>query len=58
MIATVKYQIATYSGKIIVIVDDENCDSEVIIAMAKKQLERWVGTLPFGYESWEIIDVR
>lgn len=56
MIATVKYQVATYSGKVKV-----NCDKdetrEVIIVKAKRKLINEVGSLPFGYESWKIIDL-
>lgn len=56
MIATVKYQVATYSGKVKV-----NCDKdetqEVIIAKAKRKLINEVGALPLGYESWKIIDL-
>jgi hypothetical protein len=56
MTAIVKYQIATYSGEITVPCepDDEN---EVIIAKAKRILTRQAGgSLPFGYESFKIVD--
>lgn len=53
MIATVNYQVATYSGKITV-----NCtadeDEDIIIARAKKQLKR-NGSLPYGYECFKVI---
>ena len=54
MQATVKYQIATYSGEITVNCepDDEN---EVVIAKAKRILRSKAGPLPFGYESFKII---
>lgn len=55
MIATVKYQIATYSGEVKVNCseDDEN---EYIIAKAKKLLtQRSGGSLPYGYESWNVV---
>lgn len=55
MIATVKYQVATYSGEVKI-----NCDSddenEIIIAKAKRSLSQRYGPLPFGYESWEVIE--
>ena len=50
----VKYQVATYSGKIEVYCD-ENDDNDFIINKAKEILRRKVGALPFGYESFEII---
>ena len=56
MTAVVKYQIATYSGEITVTCepDDEN---EVIIAKAKRILTRQAGgSLPFGYESWKVVE--
>ena len=53
--ATVKYAIATYSGTVTVTCD-ENDDNDFIIAIAKRQLTREDGPLPFGYESWKIIE--
>ena len=53
--ATVKYQIATYSGTITVTCDP-NEDNEDIIARAKAKLRRDVGSFPLGYELWKVID--
>lgn len=55
MIAKVKYQVATYQGTL-----DVNCDSdeeaEMIIARAKALLrQRAGGSLPYGYENWQVI---
>ena len=54
MKAEVKYQIATYSGTVLVecLPDDDN---DYIIAKAKQQLIRKSGPLPFGYESFKVI---
>lgn len=55
MIAIVEYQVATYKGKIVVNCkpDDEN---EIIIAKAKSNLRSKYGPLPFGYQSFKVID--
>lgn len=56
MIATVKYQIATYSGEVQVNCN-ENDEDEVIIAKAKRIVtQRSGGSLPFGYESWKVME--
>jgi hypothetical protein len=56
MIATVKYQVATYSGEVQVNCD-ENDDDEFIIARAKRIVtKRSGGSLPFGYESWKVVE--
>ena len=56
MIAKVEYQIATYSGEVIVNCD-ENDDNEFIIARAKKILEKQAGgSLPFGYQRWKVVE--
>lgn len=56
MIATVKYQVATYSGEVQVNCD-ENDSNEYIIAKAKRIVtQRAGGSLPFGYESWEVVE--
>lgn len=56
MIATVKYQIATYFGEVQVNCND-NDENEYIIAKAKRIVtQRAGGSLPFGYESWEVIN--
>ncbi len=56
--ATVKYQIATYTGEVEVYGVDENDDNDHIIARAKAQLRRQGGgcSLPMYYESWKIIE--
>jgi hypothetical protein len=54
-IATVRYHVATYSGDISVSCD-ENDDNETICAMARAQLRRRVGELPFGYQSFRVTD--
>lgn len=55
MTATVKYQIATYSGTVEVDCDPDD-DNEYIIAKAKVQLRRRAGSFPLGYQSFEVID--
>ena len=56
MLATVKYQVATYSGEVQVNCN-ENDEDEYIIAKAKRIVrQRTGGSLPFGYESWKVID--
>lgn len=56
MIATVRYQIATYSGEVPVNCN-ENDEDECIIAKAKKIVtQRAGGSLPYGYESWKVIE--
>ncbi len=51
----VKYQIATYSGEEIVYCDS-NDDNDIVFAKCKRQLKARCGTLPFGYESFKIIE--
>lgn len=52
--ATVDYQIATYEGTVDVMCD-ENDDEDFIIAKAKRIVTRSSGgSLPYGYESWNI----
>jgi len=56
MIATVKYQVATYSGEVQVNCN-ENDEDEYIIAKAKRIVsQRAGGSLSFGYESWKVIE--
>jgi len=55
MMAKVKYQIATYKGTIYVPCD-ENEEDDSITARAKAGLLRRYGSLPFGYESWTVIE--
>ena len=54
MLATVEYQIATYSGTVSVTCEPDD-DEEIIISKAKEQLRRKAGILPFGYQSWKIL---
>jgi len=56
-LATVKYQIATYSGEVTVNCSEDD-DNETIIARAKSQLRRRSGELPFGYQSFDVVDRR
>lgn len=56
MRAVVKYQVATYSGEV-TIPCDENDDNQHIIAKAKRYVtQRAGGSLPFGYESWKVVE--
>ena len=56
MKATVKYQIETYSGEVQVNWN-ENDEDECIIAKAKRIVtQRSGGSLPYGYESWKVIE--
>lgn len=53
--AIVKYQIATYSGEIQVNCDPDD-DNEIVIGKAKAKLRRLYGELPFGYQSFKVIE--
>lgn len=55
MLYRVRYHIATYSGVVKVYSDDSEIDHEMIIAKARGQLRRQVGTLPYGSESWRVL---
>jgi hypothetical protein len=56
MIAIVKYRVATYEGEIQVNCN-ENDENDSIIARAKARVTRESGGyLPFGSESWKVID--
>lgn len=55
--AVVKYQVATYSGTIEVDCDPSD-DNEDIKARAKGKLNRLYGPLPFGYESYRILEIH
>lgn len=56
MIAIVKYQVATYSGEVQVYCD-ENDEDEYIIAKARRiVIQKAGGSLPFGYESWKVVE--
>lgn len=51
----IKYQVATYSGKITITCDENDTYSDVI-AKAEGQLARESGApLPYGYKHFEII---
>lgn len=55
-IAVVKYQIASYSGTIEVSCRPDD-DTDVVIAKAKARIRRLAGgSLPFGSESFRIIE--
>lgn len=54
MIATVKYNVATYTGEIKVNCFSNDSD-EHIIAKAKNKLNNQ-SNLPFGYQSWKITE--
>lgn len=56
MTATVKYQVATYSGEVQVRCSEDE-DDDVIIARAKRMLSRGA-PLPYGYQSWRVIERR
>jgi len=52
----VSYQIATYKGKETVYCDSDD-ENEFITAKAKNQItQKSGGSLPFGYESYKIIE--
>lgn len=53
-ICVVKYQIATYRGEETVFCDS-NDEDENIIAVAKRQLRKRVGSLPLGYEFYRVV---
>ena len=56
MTATVRYQVATYQGEVIVNCN-ENDEDEYIIAKAKRIVkQRAGGSLPFCYESWKVVE--
>lgn len=56
-LATVQYQIATYSGTIDVNIGDDD-DENTIIARAKAHLIRKSGgSLPYGYQHFQILKI-
>jgi len=57
MLATVKYQVATYSGTIQVNCG-ENDEKEYIEAKAKRLLSERCGGLPLGYERFELLKIE
>jgi hypothetical protein len=52
-LATVEYQIATYSGSVEVPAYP-NDDNDILIARAKAQLRRQTGPLPLGSQSFKV----
>lgn len=55
MMATIQYQIATYSGTVEVFFDDPDADNDYLIARAKQQLRQRTGTFPLGAETFKVI---
>ena len=55
--ATVEYQVATYSGTVDVMCNEDD-DNDQIIAKAKAVLRRKSGPLPFGYQHFEVVERR
>lgn len=53
--ATVEYRVATYSGTVDVMCN-ENDEDDHIIEKAKQILRREAGSLPFGYQHFEVVD--
>lgn len=53
--ATVKYQIGTYSGTVKVHCDPDD-DNETIIARAKAKIRREYGSIGMAYENYKVID--
>lgn len=53
-IATLKYQIATYSGHVDVRCN-ENDDNDTLEAKAIARLRREFGELPFGCQSFQVV---
>lgn len=53
--AVVEYQVATYSGSVTVSCDENESNSD-IEAKAKAQLKRQAGELPFGYQSFRVVE--
>lgn len=54
MIAIVKYQIATYSGEVLVYCDENDSDEHIIAKAKKIVTQKAGGSLPYGYESWKV----
>ena len=56
MLATVKYQVATYKGQMQIECDPDD-ENEHIITKAKRiVIQRFGGSFPFGYESWKVVE--
>jgi len=56
MIATVKYQVATYSGEIQVNCNENDTDEHIIAKAKRIVTQRAGGSLPFGYENWKVVE--
>lgn len=56
MIATVKYQVAIYSGKVQVNCDENDSDEYIIFKAKRIVTQRAGGSLPLGYESWKVVE--
>jgi hypothetical protein len=53
---TVRYQVATYSGEVVVWADEDD-DDEVVAALAADKLRRHSGgSLPYGVQSFHVVD--
>jgi hypothetical protein len=55
MMATIQYQIATYSGTVEVFFDDPDADNDYLIACTKRQLRQSTGAFPLGTETFRVI---
>jgi hypothetical protein len=53
--ATVKYHVATYSGTVQVLCNEDD-DDFILISRAIAVLVRQTGPLPFGYRYFEVTD--
>ena len=57
-LATVKYQVGTYSGTVSVNCFADHSD-EYVLSKAKARLRQQAGgSLPYGYQHFEIVDRR
>ena len=53
---TVRYSVGTYSGEVVVVADAD-AEAEHVIARARRIVtHRAGGSLPFGAESWRVVD--
>ena len=53
-VATVRYQIATYSGTIRVYFEDGDTEDDEIISRAKRHLRQRIGVFPLGMHWFEV----
>lgn len=56
MTAKVKYQIATYCGEIDVPCNEDSTNEHIIVKAKRILTNKSGGSLPFGYESWKVIE--